>query len=134
MNSDQIRILVVDDHQSFRQGVAGLLATQSDLNLIAEAANGKEAIEAFRAYRPDITLMDLQMPGMNGLDAITAIRSEFPDARMIVLTTFDDDGLVGRCLRAGAGAFLLKSGLHQGLLETIRDLHSGGKKFPANPP
>jgi DNA-binding NarL/FixJ family response regulator len=122
-----IRILAVDDHPIFRQGIAGLLADQPDMQLIAEACSGLEAIQQFRSGRPDITLMDLQMPDMNGLDAIIAIRSEFPDAKIIVLTTYTGDVQVLRALKAGARAYLLKNTLHKNLLETIRTVHAGKK-------
>jgi DNA-binding NarL/FixJ family response regulator len=125
--SHPIRILAVDDHPIFRQGIAGLLADQPDMELIAEACSGLEAIQQFRSGRPDITLMDLQMPEMNGLDAIIAIRSEFPDAKIIVLTTYTGDVQVLRALKAGARAYLLKNTLHKNLLETIRTVHAGKK-------
>src|ERR1700678_2417300 len=133
MSSDPgpIRILSVDDHPLIRQGVAGLVATQADMNLIAEAANGREALQQFHRHRPDITLMDLQMPEMNGLDAIIAIRGEFPDAKIIVLTTYVGDVHVLRALKAGARAYLLKGLLRKELLETIRAVHSGQKRMPA---
>ena len=122
-----IRILVVDDHPLLRQGIAGLVADQSDMSLVAEASNGREAILQFRAYRPDVTLMDIQMPEMNGLDAIVAIRGEFPEARIVVLTTYTGDVQVLRALKAGARAYLLKNLLHKELLETIRAVHAGKK-------
>jgi DNA-binding NarL/FixJ family response regulator len=122
-----IRILVVDDHSIFRQGVVGLLADQADIQLVAEASNGREAIQQFRAHRPDVTLMDLQMPEMNGLDAVIAIRGEFPEAKIIVLTTYTGDVQVLRALKAGARAYLLKNLLHRELLETIRGVHAGKK-------
>lgn len=125
--SRPIRILAADDHPLFRQGIAGLLTDQPDMELIAEACNGLEAIQQFRAHCPDITLMDLQMPEMNGIDAIIAIRGEFPDARIIVLTTYSGDVQVVRALKAGARAYLLKSTLHKSLLETIRAVHAGKK-------
>ncbi|HSU32483.1 MAG TPA: response regulator transcription factor [Bryobacteraceae bacterium] len=124
-----IRILAVDDHPIFRQGIAGFLAGQADMILVAEAANGREAIQQFRAHRPDITLMDLQMPEMNGLDATIAIRSEFPDAKIIVLTTYSGDVQVLRSLKAGARAYLVKNLLHKELLESIRAVHAGKKSL-----
>jgi DNA-binding NarL/FixJ family response regulator len=122
-----IRILAVDDHPIFRQGITSLLADQPDMQLVAEACDGREAIQQFRAHRPDITLMDLQMPQMNGLDAAIAIRGEFPEARIIVLTTYAADVQVLRALKAGARAYLLKNLLHKELLETIRAVHFGKK-------
>lgn len=122
-----IRILVVDDHSIFRQGIVGLLADHADMQLVAEASNGLEAIQQFRAHRPDVTLMDLQMPEMNGLDAVIAIRGEFPEAKIIVLTTYTGDVQVLRALKAGARAYLLKNLLHRELLETIRAVHAGKK-------
>lgn len=129
MNEDskRIRILAVDDHPILRQGIAGLIADESDMNLVAEAANGREAIQQFRAHHPDVTLMDLQMPEMNGLDAMIAIRGEFPDARIIVLTTYTGDVQAMRALQAGARAYLLKNSLHKELLDTIRAVHAGRK-------
>src|SRR5262249_40569409 len=129
--SNAIRILVVDDHPLFRQGIGAILATQTDMCLVAEASNGREAIEQFRAHRPDITLMDLQMPEMNGLDAIIAIRGEFSDARIIVLTTYAGDVQILRALQAGARAYLLKNLLDKELLETIRSVHAGKKTLSA---
>jgi DNA-binding NarL/FixJ family response regulator len=131
MSSDPspIRILSVDDHPLIRKGIAGLLATQADMNLIAEAENGREAIQQFHRHRPDITLMDLQMPEMNGLDAIIAIHGEFPEARIIVLTTYAGDVQALRALKAGARAYLLKDSLHKELLTTIRAVHAGKKSL-----
>jgi DNA-binding NarL/FixJ family response regulator len=131
MSADRfpIRILSVDDHLLLREGVAALLANQSDLRLVAEACNGREAIDQFRRHRPDVTLMDLQMPEMNGIDAMVAICEEFPAARIIVLTTYVGDALVLRALKAGARAYLLKSLLRKELLETIRLVHAGQKRF-----
>ena len=126
-----IRVLAVDDHPLFRNGIAALLATQPDMSLVAQASNGREAIQQFRAQLPDITLMDLQMPGMNGLEATIAIRGEFPEARIIVLTTYTGDVQVLRALRAGARAYLLKSLLDKELLETIRAVHDGKKALSA---
>src|SRR6202162_961614 len=122
-----IRILAVDDHPVVRQGIAGLVAVHSDMSLVAEASNGHEAIQQFRAHRPDVTLMDLQMPEMNGLDAMIAIRGEFPDARVVVLTTYTGDVQVLRALKAGARGYLLKNLLHKELVETIRAVHAGKK-------
>jgi DNA-binding NarL/FixJ family response regulator len=123
----QIRILAVDDHALLREGIAGLVAGQSDMSLVAQASNGREAIHQFRTHRPDITLMDLQMPELNGVDAMIAIRGEFPEARVIVLTTYTGDMQVLRALKAGARAYLLKNLLHKELLETIRAVHAGKK-------
>ena len=125
--SAQIRILAVDDHALVRQGISVLLDTESDMALVAEASNGREAVQQFRAHQPDITLMDLQMPEMNGLDAITAIRGEFPKAKIIVLTTYKGDVQILRALKAGAQGYLLKNTIHKELIETIRAVH-GGKK------
>src|SRR5215471_5494910 len=125
--SKKIRILAVDDHPMLRQGIAGLIADESDMTLVAEASNGREAIHQFRAHQPDITLMDLQMPEMNGIDAMIAIRDEFPEARIIVLTTYTGDVQAMRALKAGARAYLLKNSLHKDLLDTIRAVHAGRK-------
>ena len=130
-DSKRIRILAVDDHPILRQGIAGLIADESDMTLVAEAENGREAIQQFRTHRPDITLMDLQMPEMNGLDALIAIRGEFPEARIIVLTTYTGDVQARRALQAGARAYLLKNSLHKELLDTIRAVHAGRKSLSA---
>ena len=119
-----IRGLAVDDHPLLREGIAALIGNQADMELAAEAANGREALDLFRTHRPDITLMDLQMPEMSGTDAIGAIRSEFPEARIIVLTTHAGDVQVSQALRAGARAYLLKGLLRKELLETIRAVHA----------
>ncbi len=125
--SAQIRILAVDDHALVREGIAVLVGTQPDMTLVAEASNGREAIQQFRSHRPDVTLMDLQMPEMNGFDATVAIRGEFPDAKIVVLTTYKGDVQILRAMKAGAQGYLLKSTLHKELVETIRAVHAGRK-------
>ena len=125
-----IRILTVDDHPLLRKGIAALVNAEADMKLVAEASNGEEAIEAFRSQRPDVTLMDIQMPTVDGLEAIDRIRAEFPDARIIVLTTYTGDIQVLRALRAGARAYILKGHVHKELLETIRAVHAGQKRIP----
>jgi DNA-binding NarL/FixJ family response regulator len=127
VETSPIRILAVDDHPLVRGGISGLVAGQADMKMIGEASNGREAIQQFREHRPDVTLMDLQMPEMNGLDAIIAIRGEFPEARIIVLTTYSGDVQVLRAIKAGARAYLLKNALHKELLDTIRAVHAGKK-------
>ena len=126
-DSAPIRVLTVDDHQLIRGGIAALLLPESDMKLAGEASNGREAIVRFRECRPDVTLMDLQMPEMNGFDAIIAIRNEFPEARIIVLTTYAGDVQAQRAIKAGARAYLLKNLLHKELLQTIRAVHAGRK-------
>jgi DNA-binding NarL/FixJ family response regulator len=128
-DSNSIRILAVDDHPLVRQGIASLVAVQPDMMLVAEAQNGRDAIQQFRVHHPDITLMDLQMPEMNGIDAIIAIRNDFPEARIIVLTTYVGDVQILRALKAGARGYLLKNLLHKELLETIRAVHGGRKSL-----
>jgi DNA-binding NarL/FixJ family response regulator len=125
MNDRKIRVLVVDDHPVLRDGVAAALQNQADMEMVGEARNGEEAVERFRALRPDVTLMDLQMPGMNGVDAIAAIRGKHPDARIIVLTTYTGDAQAVRALKAGAAGYLLKGGLRTELIDAIRDVHRG---------
>jgi DNA-binding NarL/FixJ family response regulator len=127
MDPKLVRILAVDDHPLFRQGIASLLADHSDMLLVAEASNGLEAVRQFRAQVPDITLMDLQMPEMSGLDAMINIRNEFPEAKIVVLTTYRGDVQVLRALKAGARAYLLKETLHKDLVDTIRAVYAGKK-------
>jgi DNA-binding NarL/FixJ family response regulator len=125
-----IRVLAADDHALLLQGIASLVNAEPDMALVAQAGTGREAIEQFRLHRPDITLMDLQMPGMGGLEAITGIRDEFPDARIVVLTTYSGDVQALRALRAGARGYLLKGHVHIDLLETIRAVNAGEKRVP----
>jgi DNA-binding NarL/FixJ family response regulator len=129
---NRIRILLADDHPVLllRRGIQALAADEGDMEFVAEASNGREAIEQFRKHRPDITLMDLQMPDMNGIDAMIAIRNEFPEARFIILTTYAGDVQVSRALKSGARAYLLKSSLRKELLETIRAVHAGQRRIP----
>jgi DNA-binding NarL/FixJ family response regulator len=122
-----IRILAVDDHPLVRNGIAGLVEDQADMVLVGEASNGRDAIQQFRVHRPDVTLMDLQMPEMTGVDAIIAIRNEFPQARIIVLTTYTGDVQIVRALKAGAQGYLIKDLLHKELLDAIRKVHAGKK-------
>src|SRR5262249_40570759 len=125
--SRQIRILTVDDHPLLRAGIEALVSSQSDMVVVAECSNGREAIQQFRVHRPDVTLMDLQMPEMTGTDSIMAIRDEFPDARIIVLTTYAGDVQALRALQAGARGYLLKDAVQEELLNTIRAVHAGKK-------
>lgn len=125
-----IRMLTVDDHPLLRKGIAALVNSEPDIELVAEASNGLEAIEMFRAHRPDITIMDLQMPGMGGIEAINRILSEFPGAKMIVLTTYSGDVQVVRALKAGVQGYILKGNVHRELLETIRAVYAGKKRIP----
>jgi len=129
-NANCIRVLSVDDHPVFREGVGAIINYQADMSLVGTASNGREGIEAFRALRPDITLMDLRLPDLSGLDLMIAIRSEFPDARVIVLTTCEGDVEVLRALKAGARGYLLKSMPSQQMLDMIRQVHSGKKCVP----
>jgi DNA-binding NarL/FixJ family response regulator len=126
----KIRVLAVDDHPLLREGVAAVLDGEEDIELIAEATSGQEAIELFRSHHPDVTLMDLQMPGMSGIDAMLAIRVEFPNARFIVLTTYQGDVQALRALKAGASGYLLKNMLRKELLDTIRIVHAGRRRIP----
>lgn len=125
-----IRVLTVDDHPLLREGIAALVNAEPDMKLVAEASNGLEAVEKFRLNRPDVTLMDIQMPGLNGVEAISRIQAEFPGARIIVLTTYSGDAQVTAALRAGARAYILKGHVHRELLETIRAVHAGQKRIP----
>src|ERR1700751_6031353 len=125
-----IRILTVDDHPLLRKGIATLVNAEPDMKLVAEASNGQEAIESFQVHRPDVTLMDIQMPSFNGIEAICEIQREFLDARIIVLTTYTGDAQVLRALKAGARAYILKGHVHRELLETIRAVHAGQKRIP----
>jgi len=120
----------VDDHPLLREGVAALVNAESDMKVVAEASNGRQAIEQFRLHRPDVTLMDLQMPSLNGIEAIIGIRSEFSDARIIVLTTYEGDVQALRALKAGARAYVLKGYVHKELLDTIRAVHGGQRRIP----
>lgn len=131
MRGAPIRVLVVDDHILLRQGIAGILAPEPDIELIAEAGNGAEAIERFERHRPDVTLMDLQMPVLSGIDAITRITAQAPNAKIIVLTTYRGDVQAVRALKAGARGYLLKSSLIDELLTAIRTIHAGQRYIPA---
>ena len=128
--SNPIRILTVDDHPLILKGIASLINAEADMKLIAEAAGGPEAIEKFRQHRPDVTLMDLQMPDLSGTETITQIRNEFPEARIVVLTTYTGDAQVLKALKAGARAYVLKGHVHRELLEIIRVVHAGQKRIP----
>lgn len=129
--ASMIRILIVDDHPLLRDGIAAVVSGEPDMTLVGEAANGEEAVAMFRRLHPDVTLMDLQMPGMNGIEAITEIRSDSPSARIIVLTTYPGDAQAVRALKAGAAGFLLKSMLRKDLLEAIRAVQAGRRFVPA---
>ena len=126
-----IRILCVEDHPVFREGLATVIASQPDMRLIGHAGNGVEAVAEFRRYQPDVTLMDLRLPGSNGTDVLIAIRGEFPRARIVILTTSDSDGEIQRAMRAGAAAYVLKSMPKDDLLAVIRSVHSGRRQVPA---
>jgi DNA-binding NarL/FixJ family response regulator len=125
-----IRILTVDDHPLLRKGIAALVNVEDDMKLVAEASSGEEAIEKFRSYRPDVTLMDIQLPGLNGIESLDQIQKEFPNAKIIVLTTYSGDAQVVRAIKAGARAYLLKRQVHRELLETIRAVHAGQRRLP----
>jgi DNA-binding NarL/FixJ family response regulator len=130
-DAEQIRILMVDDHPLVREGIARQIELEPGMTLVAEASNGREAIQRFREHRPDITLMDLQMPEMGGLDALIAIRNEFPEARILVLTTYKGDVQIMRALQAGARGYLLKNSLNEELMGAIRAVHAGRKAMSA---
>jgi DNA-binding NarL/FixJ family response regulator len=129
-DTETIRVLTVDDHGLLRQGIASLVNAEPDMELIAQAATGREAIEQFRRHRPDVTLMDLQMPNMSGIEATIGIRSEFPNARILVLTTYAGDVQMKRAFQAGARGYLLKASVHTDLLDAIRAVHAGRKRIP----
>jgi DNA-binding NarL/FixJ family response regulator len=130
-NRDQpIRILSVDDHEVLRTGIAAVIASQPDMQMVCQAANGKEAIQKYREYQPDITLMDLRLPGLSGIDTMIAIRTEFPDAKIIMLTTFEGDAEIQRALQAGARGYLLKSMDADELIDGIRHVFAGKKRVP----
>jgi len=129
-SSGTIRLMIVDDHPVIRRGMASLIEGQSDMELVGEAEDGAQALELFRTLRPDVTLMDLQMPRMNGVDAILAIRSEFPNARIVVLTTYAGDAQAMRALKAGAVGYLLKGTARKDLLDTVRSIHAGRRHIP----
>src|ERR1700744_209809 len=126
----QIKILMVDDHPLLREGIAAVIQIEKDMAIVGEASNGREAVEMFRRLRPDITLMDVQMPGLSGIDAIAIIRQEYPRARIIVLTTYEGDVLARRALKAGASGYLLKDMIRTELLEAIRAVHNGRRYIP----
>jgi DNA-binding NarL/FixJ family response regulator len=120
-----IRVLIVDDHPLLREGIAALIAAESDITVVGVCSSGREAIQQFGTFRPDVTLMDMQMPEMSGLDAMIAIRGEFPKARVVVLTTYAGDALIARALKAGASGYLLKNAVHDELIDSIRSVHTG---------
>jgi DNA-binding NarL/FixJ family response regulator len=129
-NPNSIRILTVDDHPLLREGIAALVKAEADMELVAEASNGEEAIKQFRLHRPDITLMDIQMPNMNGTEAINRIRNEFPNAKIIVLSTYSGDVQVLRAIKAGARGYIVKGHVHRELLDAIRSVNAGHKRIP----
>ena len=129
-NDTRIRVLSVDDHPLFREGIAAIINSQPDMFLAGSAANGSEALETYRSLKPDVTLLDLQLPDMNGIEILSALRNEFPDARIIILTTFERDVEIQRALKSGAQGYLLKSSPPKHMLETIRQVHRGKKSVP----
>jgi DNA-binding NarL/FixJ family response regulator len=130
LTTKQIKILAVDDHPLLRQGIAAVIQGEKDMLIVGEASNGREAIQMFRSQRPDVTLMDLQMPDLNGIDAILTIRGEYPQARIIVLTTYEGDALARRALKAGVVGYLLKDMIRTELLEAIRSVYAGNRYIP----
>ena len=126
----RIRVLSVDDHHLLREGIATIMSHQSDMVLVAQAASGKEAIQQYREHKPDVTLMDLRLPDISGIDALIAIRTEFPEARIIMLTTFEGDVEIQRALEAGARGYLLKNMPPSELVQAIRHVHAGKKRLP----
>jgi len=128
--ANRIRVFSVDDHPLLHQGIAAVIRSQPDMQLVAEASNGREAIQRFREHKPDVTLMDLRLPDMNGIDAMIAIREEFPEARVIILTTFEGDVTIQRALEAGARAYVSKTMPPKELVEVIRQVHAGKKRIP----
>ena len=130
MDKLQIRVLTVDDHPMMRSGIVAVINAQPDMSVVAEASNGEEAISLYRQHQPDVTLMDLRLPGTDGIDAIVAIRDEFPSARIVVLTTYGGDIQATRAFKAGASGYLLKSMLQTDLIDTIRTIHAGQRRIP----
>jgi DNA-binding NarL/FixJ family response regulator len=130
LTTKQIKILTVDDHPLLRQGISAVIEGENDMLIVGEASNGREAIQMFRSQRPDVTLMDLQMPDLNGIDAIVTIRQEYPQARIIVLTTYEGDALARRALKAGVVGYILKDMIRTELLEAIRSVYAGIKYIP----
>ena len=126
----RIRVFCVDDHPLMREGIAAVIRNEPDMQLVAEASTGHEAIEGFRQHRPDVTLMDVRMPDMGGIDALLSIRTEFPDAHVIMLTTFEGDAEIQRALEAGAQGYMLKSMPRKQLVDMIRKVHAGKKHIP----
>jgi DNA-binding NarL/FixJ family response regulator len=127
---NQIRVFSVDDHPLLREGIAAIINSQSDMTMVAQAATGREAIQLFREHRPDVTLMDLRMPDLSGIDAMSAILAEFPDARIVMLTTFEGDVEIQRSLAGGARGYLLKNSPPKELVEAVRQVHAGRKRIP----
>ena len=129
-NPNLIRILTVDDHPLLREGIAALVKAETDMKIVAEASDGEEAVQQFRRHRPDVTLMDIQMPNLNGIEAISRIRNEFPGAKIIVLSTYSGDVQVLQAIKAGARGYIVKGHVHRELLDAIRSVHAGHKRIP----